>query len=408
MSFLCRSCNTPLAHTFIDLGEMPLANDYLPAPDIQEKIYPLHAMVCDKCYLVQVHHAVPPQAIFGDYAYFSSYSSTWLKHAKDFTEYITEKLKLTPQSHVIEIASNDGYLLKNFIAKSIPCLGIEPAANVAKAALDIGVPTEISFLTEDFARKLGNSGKKADLVIANNVIAHVPDLNDFISGLALLLKPHGTLSLEFPHILTLIEQNAFDTIYHEHYSYFSLLALESALKRHGLHIYAAQKLPTHGGSLRILAHNEAFSPPSFASDLEQIRLDEKKARLNSLEGYRGFASRVTSVCRQLCGFLENELAKKHSIAAYGAAAKGNTLLNVCKLNNHHISFVADLNPNKQGKFLPGSHIPVSSPDRIFKEKPSILLILPWNIADEIREQMKEIKTWGGRFVTAIPKLQIWD
>lgn len=387
---------------------MPLANDYIISKDTKLPKYPLHVMVCDQCFLAQIHHAATPESIFKDYAYFSSYSSSWLSHAHNFSMKMIDYLGLDAQSFVIEVASNDGYLLRNFVAKGIPCLGIEPAANVAATASDAGIPTEVAFLNEELALRLSNSNKKADLLIANNVIAHVPDLNDFIKSLALILKPHGVLSLEFPDLLSLIKKNAFDTIYHEHYSYFSLHSLELAIKRQGLRIYSAEKLATHGGSLRVLVCHEQSVRTPLNSQLENIRTEEINAGLHTSEGYNGFASQVDAVKRELNSFLIAQSNENRKVIAYGAAAKGNTLLNVCGITGQQINCVVDLNPLKQGRFLPGSCIPIYSPQKVLEEKPDFLLILPWNIAEEIKEQMQYIRSWGGRFVTAFPHLQIWD
>ena len=320
---------------------------------------------------------------------------------------MTEYLGLNGRSMVIEVASNDGYLLQHFVQHGIPCLGIEPAANVADAARKISVPTEVAFLTYNTARRLAFEGRQADLLIANNVIAHVPDLNDFIAGLALLLKPGGVLSIECPHLLQLIRNRAFDTIYHEHFSYFSLLAMETALIRHGLCVYAAEELPTHGGSLRILACHATATPHTRPSALDRIRKDEHNAQLDSLAGYNSFAECVSTIRQQLNAFLMQQKQQGLSIAAYGAAAKGNTLLNVCGITTRQIDFAVDRNPAKQGRFLPGSRIPIHAPDRVFQSRPDILLILPWNIAAEIREQMQDIRKWGGKFATAIPELKLW-
>ncbi len=405
MSFACRCCGAALTHVFVDLGSTPLANDYPDNASVDLPTYPLKVWVCGSCFLVQLHHDVTPQAIFGDYAYFSSYSTSWLDHARRFSEQMIGDLHLGKDSLVIEAASNDGYLLRNFSEHGIPSLGIEPAANVAAAARGIGVPTEVMFLGRDTAARLKAEGKQADLVVANNVIAHVPDLNDFIAGLAILLKPTGLLSIECPHLLRLIETSAFDTIYHEHFSYLSLLALRAALARHGLKVIAVQELPTHGGSLRILATHGDYQPDDTltgAYDMTKVDADERAAGLDSIDGYRGFATKVDAIRQQLRAFVDVAKQGGKRIAAYGAAAKGNTLLNVCGLTAADIDFVVDRNPAKQNRVLPGSKIPVFDPEKIRTEKPDYVLILPWNLADEIRQQLAFIHDWGGQFVAAIP------
>jgi SAM-dependent methyltransferase len=408
MSFHCRFCNTLLKNTFVDLGSTPLANSYLPTADAPDQSYPLHVYVCSKCYLVQLHHTVSPENIFGHYAYFSSYSSSWLEHATRFCDKMKKRLSLNSSSKVVEIASNDGYLLKNFVAANIPCLGVEPAKNVAEVAIANGVPTEVVFFGKASAQALKDKGHAADLIAANNVLAHVPDLNDFVGGFKVLLKPDGVISVECPHLLKLIQQNQFDTIYHEHYSYYSLLTLEKIFAAHGLEIFDVEELPTHGGSLRIFASHAGKprwpSSPAFA----KVKQDEKHAMLDSLAGYEGFSKQVKTVCDGLLTFLKQEKTKGKKIAAYGAAAKGNTLLNVCGINTDLISFVVDKNTAKQNHFLPGSKIPIFGPEKVFAEKPDYLVILPWNIAEEVREQMKDIRSWGGKFVTAIPQLRVYE
>lgn len=407
-SFHCRFCSTPLKNTFVDLGLTPLANSYLPTQDAPDQAYPLHVYVCSKCYLVQLHHTVSPENIFGHYAYFSSYSSSWLDHATRFCETMKKRLSLNSSSKVVEIASNDGYLLKNFVTANIPCLGVEPAKNVAEVAIAQGVPTEVIFFGKESAQTLKAKGHAADLIAANNVLAHVPDVNDFVAGFKVLLKQDGVISVECPHLLKLIQQNQFDTIYHEHYSYYSLLALEKIFAAHGLEIFDVEELPTHGGSLRIFASHTGNPRWASSPTLDKVRNDEKQAKLDTLAGYEGFSKQVKTVCDALLTFLKQEKARGKKLAAYGAAAKGNTLLNVCGVNTDLISFVVDKNPAKQGHFLPGSKIPISGPEKVFAEKPDYLVILPWNIAGEVREQMKEISAWGGKFVTAIPHLKVYE
>ena len=406
--FNCRFCNTPLKHTFVDLGSTPLANSYLPKKDAPDQSYPLHVYVCDKCFLVQLHHTVSPENIFGHYAYFSSFSSTWLDHARKFCESMKQRLSLKSSSKLVEIASNDGYLLKNFVEAKIPCLGVEPAKNVAEVAIAAGVPTEVVFFGKKSAEELKAAGHAADLMVANNVLAHVPDVNDFVGGFKILLKPDGVVSVECPHLLKLIQQNQFDTIYHEHYSYYSLFALEKIFAAHGLEIFDVEELPTHGGSLRIFASHTGKPRWAASPTLAKVRNEEKQMKLDTLAGYEGFAQQVKKVCADLTAFLEEQKSKGKKAAAYGAAAKGNTLLNVCGVKDNFIAFAVDKNPAKQNHFLPGSKIPVYGPEKIFAEKPNYVVILPWNIADEVREHMKDIKNWGGKFVTAIPTLKVHD
>lgn len=405
----CRFCNEKLEYTFLDLGETPLANSYLPldADWTQEKHYPLHVRVCGSCYLVQAESVVPPEQIFSRYAYFSSYSSSWLEHARAFTHSMVERFQLNRQSRVVEIASNDGYLLRHFVELGIPCLGIEPAENVAQAAIAIGVPTKVQFFGLGTAKTLLSRDGYADLIIANNVLAHVPELNDFIAGLAELLAVNGVLSVEFPHLLKLIQQTQFDTIYHEHYCYFSLLSVEKILAAHGLKLFDVEELSTHGGSLRILAAKTNGIFKKESPRLLQVRKEEGLAKLDTLQAYQGFEAQANTVCKQFKRFLQKAAADKKIIAAYGAAAKGNTFLNYCGISNQEINCVFDKNPAKQRHLLPGSHIPVHAPETIASIKPDYLVILPWNLANEISQQMSELRSWGGKFVTAIPDIRVF-
>ncbi len=404
----CRSCGAELKHTFVDLGATPLANSYLSASELEkpEPRYPLHARVCESCFLVQVESAVPAEEIFGDYAYFSSYATTWVDHARKFAHAAIERFGLDQNNLVVEVASNDGYLLRHFVDAGVPVLGVEPAANVAEAAVAAGVPTEVRFFGEAFARELMDRRQEADLLVGNNVLAHVPDLNDFVAGLALLLKPAGVLSMEFPHLLRLIEEVQFDTIYHEHFSYLSFLAVERVFSRHGLSIFDVERLSTHGGSLRIFAcRTDGVDHPRTAA-IETLRQEEKNARLDRLEGYAGFTKRVEAVKADLLDFLATAKAAGNTVVAYGAAAKGNTLLNTCGVDGGLIAYAVDRNPHKQGHYLPGSHLPIHSPDRIFETRPDFVLILPWNLKDEIVASMAGIRDWGGRFVVAVPRLRV--
>jgi SAM-dependent methyltransferase len=404
----CRFCGTNLDWDFVDLGSTPLANSYLTAQDIEEgrdARHPLHARVCPSCYLVQVDEPVSREAIFSDYAYFSSYSDSWVEHARRYADAMIARFHLTKDSLVAEIASNDGYLLQHFVAAGIPVLGIEPAANVAAEARRRGVPTEVAFFGVDTARRLAERGVRADLTAANNVLAHVPRIGDFVEGFAILLKPQGVSTFEFPHLLNLIQEVQFDTIYHEHFSYLSLLAVENVLARANLRAFDVEKLPTHGGSLRLfVCHADANY--SESERLAELRALERANGLDRLEGYQGFASEVAKVCDGFLAFLKKAKEEGKTVAAYGAAAKGNTFLNVCGVTTQDIVAVFDRSTAKQGRFLPGSHIPVLSPDAITEIRPDYLVVLPWNLLDEITQQMAVIREWGGRFVTAVPNIEI--
>jgi C-methyltransferase C-terminal domain/Putative zinc binding domain/Methyltransferase domain len=407
----CRFCRAALTHTFVDLGRQPLANSYLTKAQLaagNEPVYPLHARVCARCFLVQVDDAVPAEAIFdAGYAYFSSYSSGWVEHARRYAEAMIARLGLGPKSLVVEVASNDGYLLKHFVAKGVPVLGIEPTANTAEAAVAAGVPTEVMFFNAANARGLAGRGVAADLICANNVLAHVPDIGDFVAGFAPVLKPKGVLTFEFPHLLNLIEQVQFDTIYHEHFSYLSLLAVEKVLAAHGLKVFDVERLSTHGGSLRLYCAH-AGSGQAETEALKTLRADEARAGLGRIETYAGFTPRVEAVRASFLEFLAKAKAEGKSVAAYGAAAKGNTFLNYCGVTADDIACVFDASPAKQGRFLPGSHVPILAPDRVAAVRPDYLLILPWNLKDEIIGQMGHIAAWGGRFVTASPTARVLD
>jgi SAM-dependent methyltransferase len=392
-----------------DLGLQPASNAFLAslADASREKRYPLRAKVCETCKLVQVDYDVAPQELFGDYVYFSSYSDDWLAHAKAYCEMARRRFGLGAGSLAVELASNDGYLLKNFIDMGVQVLGIDPSGSVAAAAHKIGVPTLVEFFGEDLAQKLAVEGRQADLIVANNVLAHVPLLNDFVAGIARLLKAGGTVTSEFPHLLQLIEHVEFDTIYHEHYSYFSLYALEQVFSRHALRLYDAERLPTHGGSLRIYAAHSKRADLEDSVELRELRAEESAAGLADLPTYLRFAERVENCRRSLLAFLAAAKREGKVVAAYGAAAKGNTLLNFCGVTPAEISLVADRNPHKQSKLLPGTHIPVVSPQALLEARPDYVLILPWNLQAEIREQLRSIGTWGGRFVTPVPMVHIY-
>jgi SAM-dependent methyltransferase len=403
----CRFCGAPVDAVFADLGMSPLANSYLP-PDranSMEPFYPLRALVCGNCFLVQLEEFETPERIFSDYAYFSSYSSSWVQHSRRYAEKMTERLGLDGNSHVVEIASNDGYLLQFFHDRQIPVLGIEPAANVAKVALQKGIPTLVEFFGRDTAGSLAGESS-ADLLLGNNVLAHVPDLNDFVAGMKILLKPGGVITMEFPHLMRLMEDNQWDTIYHEHFSYFSFLTVGRVFDAHGLRLYDVEELPTHGGSLRIYGCHEE-DPAKVESDAaRELRERERAAGYEQLDTYLGYGRRVEADKRQILGFLIGLKRDGLRIVGYGAPAKGNTLLNYCGIRRDFIDYTCDLNPHKQGHFLPGSHIPIRSPEAIREDKPDIVLILPWNLKDEIVEQLSFIGEWGGRFAARTPELTL--
>jgi 2-polyprenyl-3-methyl-5-hydroxy-6-metoxy-1,4-benzoquinol methylase len=400
----CRFCDTDLKHVFIDLLNSPPSNSFLTAEQLNEPevYYPLKVFVCDNCFLVQIDEYKKSSEIFDmDYAYFSSYSRSWLDHSHKYVEMITERLKLGPDSRVMEIACNDGYLLQYFVEKKIPCLGIEPAANTARAAREKGIKVIEAF----FGEKLASEIEKADLIVGNNVLAHVPDINDFVRGVKLALKPGGTVTMEFPHLLNLIKYHQFDTVYHEHYSYLSLLTVDKIFKHHGLIIFDLEELTTHGGSLRIYAtHVSKGIDPS--GNVETLISREMEASLNKLEGYSGLQEAAWKIKFSLIEFLLKAQKENKKVAAYGAAAKGNTLLNYCGIKNDMIRFVVDAAHSKQGRYLPGSHVPIAKENAIEEFKPDYIVIFPWNIEDEITKQLAYIKDWGGQFVTVIPQLRI--
>ena len=404
----CRFCETPLMHTFADLGMSPLSNSYLKSEDLQkmEPFYPLHVYICENCYLVQLPEFQSPEKIFRDYAYFSSYSETWLNHARAYAQLMIDRFGFTTKSHVIEIASNDGYLLRYFKEKNIPVLGVEPAHNVAQVATAAGIPTMVKFFSVETAKELVNEGKQADLLVGNNVLAHVPDLNNFVEGMKIVLKPRGVITMEFPHLMRLMEANQFDTIYHEHFSYFSLITVEKVFNTHGLTIFDVEELSTHGGSLRIYAcHTEDTYRP-IDKRISELRDREKNAGFRNLYHYLSFADRVRETKRNILDFLIRVKREKKTIVGYGAPAKGNTLLNYCGVSTDFIDYTVDLNPHKQGHYLPGSHIPVYSPDKIKETKPDYLLILPWNLKEEIMEQMSYVRDWGCKFLLLIPNVEV--
>jgi len=405
----CRACGAPLTRTFLDLGSTPLANAYVSEADLDkpETTYPLHVKVCESCLLVQLSTDVSPAVLFSDYAYFSSYSESWVRHAADFAGMATRRFKLNADSQVVEIASNDGYLLKHFKALRVPVLGIEPAQNVAETARAMGIPTESRFFGRETAQDLVGRGIKADLIVGNNVLAHVPDLNDFVAGLTILLKPDGVISLEFPHLLRLIEGVQFDTIYHEHFSYFSLHAIERVMNAHDLRIFDVKELPTHGGSLRVMACHKSADRATEDS-VAAVRRSEEQAGLNRIETYDRFADAVAHCKRSLLAFVADARAAGKTIVGYGAAAKGNTLINYCGLGPNDIDYVVDRSPYKQGRYLPGSRIPIRDPRQIAVTRPDYLLILPWNLKKEIMSQTAGVRQWGGKFVIPVPEVAVLD
>lgn len=408
MNNQCRFCENKLKATFVDLGMSPMANSYLKEEELNnmEPFYPLHVLVCEKCYLVQLPEFQSPKDIFSDYAYFSSFSESWLKHAKDYSDLMVERFGFDSSSRVIEIASNDGYLLQYFRTKGIPVLGIEPAVNVAKAAQDAGISTLIKFFGAQTATELRNEGISSDLLIGNNVLAHVPDINDFIKGMKIVLKPQGIITMEFPHLMRLMEDNQFDTIYHEHFSYFSFLSVEKIFSSHGLTIFDVDELPTHGGSLRIYTRHAEDSSQRVSRNVTRLRNLEESEGYARMEFYGDFTEKVKQTKRKILKFLIDAKHAGKSIAGYGAPAKGNTLLNYCGIRSDFIDYTVDRSPHKQGHYLPGTHIPIYHPDKVKETKPDYLLILPWNLKKEIMEQMSHIRDWGGKFVVLIPEVKI--
>lgn len=406
----CRFCDAVLEHTFVDLGMSPLCESYVSADRLNqmEAFYPLHVFVCERCFLVQLDEFVSPQDIFTEYAYFSSYADSWVEHARQYAEMMIAKFKLNGKSHVVEIASNDGYLLQHFVAKGIPSTGIEPAANVAREAQKKGVETIVEFFGEELAHKLAADGQLADVIAANNVLAQVPDLNDFVSGLKVLLRVGGVVTIEFPHLMQLMEGNQFDTIYHEHFSYFSFITASRILAAHDLRVFDVDQLSTHGGSLRLhCCHDDDETWPT-SSQAKELQRREEAAGFTSLDHYRDFAERVKETKRGILKFLIGVKEEGKSIAGYGAPGKGNTLLNYCGIRSDFLDYTVDRNPYKQGKFLPGTRIPIFSPEKIRETKPDYLFILPWNFKDEIMKQCSYIREWGGKFVVPIPEVREYE
>jgi SAM-dependent methyltransferase len=404
----CRACGAGLEHVFADLGSSPLANSNLRGEDLAkpEPFYPLTVFVCGECFLVQLPESASPEEIFSDYVYFSSTSESWLRHAATYVEGITQRLGLGASSQVVELASNDGYLLQYFVERGIPVLGVEPAANVAETAVERGIPTRVAFFGAETAEALRDEGFGADLVLGNNVLAHVPGLNDFVEGVQILLKPEGTATFEFPHLLKLIEHTEFDTIYHEHFSYFSLLAVQRVFAAHGLKVVDVEELPSHGGSLRLYVRHEGAE--QRGPRVEELLARERAAGLGRLETYGAFEQQVRATKRDLLEFLIGVRREGAHVAGYGAPAKGNTLLNYCGVRADLVDYVVDLSPHKQGLYLPGTRLPIHPPHRIAETKPDYLLILAWNLRDEIVEQMAHVRDFGCRFVTPIPTTQVFE
>ena len=404
----CLFCAASLRHTFVDLGMSPLCERYLTAEQLNqmEPFYPLHAYLCEQCFLVQVQAYVSPEAIFTEYAYFSSYSDSWLAHAKAYAEMITARFGLDTASQVIELGSNDGYLLQYFLAKGLRVLGVEPAKNVARAAIARGVPTVTKLFGRQTARELVAEGLQADLLCGANVLAQVPDVNDFVGGIKLLLKPGGVVTVEFPHLMRLMAENQFDTIYHEHFSYFSLTAAAKVFERQGLKVFDVEELSTHGGSLRVYVRHAEDVEKKVGERVRNLLAVEQAAGFTNIEHYLSFEARVKDTKHLLLKFLNAAQVEGKSVVGYGAPAKGNTLLNYCGVRSDLIEYTVDRSPAKQGHFLPGTHIPIYHPDKIKETKPDYLLILPWNLQAEVMSQMQHIRDWGGQFVVPIPEVRV--
>ena len=404
----CRSCGSSSRGTFVDLGMSPLCESYLPAEALNkmEPFYPLHVWVCGNCFLVQLDDYVGAEHIFSEYAYFSSFATSWLKHAEDYVQMISDRLSLGPKSLVVELASNDGYLLQYFVKKGIPALGIEPAANVAKVAVEKGVDTLVKFFGRELGASLAAEGRQADLVLGNNVLAQVPDLNSFVAGIRALLKPTGTVTIEFPHLQRLVEGNQFDTIYHEHFCYFSLIATERIFAAHDMTIFDVEELWTHGGSLRIYGRPAADKSRPVSERVLALRAREEAAGYRDLAFYARFEEQVRETKRRLLELLIGLKRAGKRIVGYGAPGKGNTLLNYCGIRGDFLDFTVDRNPYKQGRFLPGTHIPILAPEKLDEAKPDYVFILPWNFKDEIMKQLAHIRGWGGKFIVPIPEATV--
>ena len=404
----CRFCGERLRESVVDLGMSPLCESYVPEEQLNEMeaFYPLHVYVCGNCFLVQLQEYVSRETIFSEYAYFSSYSSSWLDHCRRYCEQMTGRFQLGTGSQVVEVASNDGYALQFFVERGIPCLGVEPAANVARVAVEKGIPTRVDFFGRTLARQLSAEGYAADLLFGKNVLAQVHDLNDFIGGMKILLAPKGVITIEFPHLSRLVAENQFDTIYHEHFCYFSFLSARTIFEAHGLKVFDVEELKSHGGSLRIFACHAEDSGHAITAAAESLAQREKAEGILDLEYYRSFAGQVIETKRKLLDFLIRARRAGKSVVGYGAPGKGNTLLNYCGIRTDFIEYTVDRNPYKQGKYLPGTHIPILPPEQIAETKPDYVLILPWNLKDEIMEQLHYIRAWGGEFVVPIPETTV--
>lgn len=406
----CRFCSAELQTTFVNLGMSPLCQTHIEPEQLNamERFYPLHAWVCERCFLVQLEEYVSPDEIFSDYAYFSSYSDSWVDHARQYTEMVAQRFALSRDSLVMEIASNDGYLLQHFVSKQIPCLGIEPAANVAKVAADKGIRSTVRFFGKHSAGEIASEFGRPHLLLGNNVLAHVPNINDFVSGMKVLLAPGGVITMEFPHLLRLMEENQFDTIYHEHFSYLSFYSVEKVFAHHGLRLFDVQRIPTHGGSLRIFGcHAEDAIQPNLPA-VEMLRNEEIAKGLTDLSTYERFETEVKATKHRLLEFLIDARNSGKTVVGYGAPGKGNTLLNYCGIRTDFLDYTVDRSPHKQGRYTPGTHIPILAPERIRETRPDYVLILPWNLKDEIVKQHSYIHEWGGRFVVPIPTVTIVD
>jgi len=407
----CLFCREPLRDTVVDLGKSPLCETYLEPSQLNdmEPFYPLHAYVCRECWLVQVEKYVTPEGIFTDYPYFSSYSDSWLAHAKRYVDDMMARFRLDASSQVVELGSNDGYLLQYFVQYGVSVLGVEPASNVAEAAIAKGLSTEVAFFGRDTAGRLRDRGLRADLICGNNVLAQVPDVNDFVAGIKLLLADSGVCTIEFPHLVRTVEGNQFDQIYHEHFSYFSLLSVERILAAHGLALFDVEELPTHGGSLRIFAcHDDAERLEAPTPEVDELRQREQNLGVESLDYYSTFSARVKKTKRDLLRFLIDANDRGAHVVGYGAPGKGNTLLNYCGIRTDLLAYTVDRNPLKQGRFLPGTHIPIHHPRRIAQTRPDFVLVLPWNLRAEIARQLAFVRDWGGRLVVPIPRLEVLD
>ena len=407
---ICRFCKTQLEHVFIDLQNSPASNSFLKEEELNEPeiFFPLKVYTCSNCFLVQIDEYKKSDAIFnGDYVYFSSYSQSWLAHAKSYAQLMTDCFALNTDSLVIEIASNDGYLLQYFKENKIAVLGIEPTSNTAEVSKQKGIATVVDFFGIRLATSLASQNKKADLLLGNNVLAHVPDINDFVGGMKIILKEHGVITMEFPHLMQLVDNNQFDTIYHEHFSYLSFYTVKQIFAAQGLEMFDVQEIPTHGGSLRIYAKHKEDKTKNISENVEMLLEKEKAKGLNGLEYYTNFTQKALTVKMNLSEFLIQQKRAGKFVAAYGAAAKGNTLLNYCGIKKDMIDFVVDANPHKQNKFLPASHIPVVDEQYLKNKKPDFVIILPWNLKDEVTAQLQYIRAWGGKFVVPIPALEIF-